>query len=547
MRCVARFALAVVGTVVLALPASAGNSSTSPDAQARLLDEGFNHSQVMPTAEWLADHIGARLTGSPGMRAAEQWTQEQFRLWGLRNVHREGFAFGRGWQAERVSVRMLAPRPLALHAMAVAWTPSTAGMVTAPIVVAPIRRAADLNAWRGKLSGKIVLVELPSAGSEPTEPAYVRYNDAQIAQMDHYDQPQHGSDAAPVWLKHARLQTRIDAFLKREGAVARVAQSYADGGLLHGEGTGYVQGAALPAVEVAAEDYRRLARLAKTGPVTLEIDSQTQFFDQDRQAYNIIADIPGTDPRAGYVMAGAHLDSWAAADGAADNGAGVAMVMEAARLLAATGVRPRRTIRFALWAGEEQGLLGSKAYVEQHIATRPPAAPGTTGLEDYFQWSRRYPVTPLADYGKLAAYFNIDNGSGKLRGIYAQGNLAAVPLLETLIAPFHALGMDKVVAGNTDSTDHEFFAAAGLPAFQFIQDPLDYESRVHHSSIDTYDHLQGADMRQGAVVLAGLLLEVANRGEPLPRQVLPTKPAPSDPFRYEIPDSPAEDSDDPTP
>ena len=547
MRRSVRLALVFAGTWGVALPVAAAAATGGPDDQARILDEGFNHSQVMPIAEWLADHIGARLTGSPGMRAAEDWTQDEFRHWGLRDVHRESFPFGRGWQAERVSVRMLAPRPLPLHAMAVAWTPSTAGAVSAPIVVAPIRSEADLRAWHGKLAGKIVLVDLPSAGSEPTEPAFVRYSDAQIAQMDHYDQPVHGSDAAPVWLKRARLQTRIDDFLKREGAVARVAQSYSDGGLLHGEGTAYPQGAALPAVEVTAEDYRRLARLARTGPVTLEIDSQTQFFDQDRQAYNILAEIPGTDPRAGYVMAGAHLDSWAAADGAADDGAGVAMVMEAARILAAIGVRPHRTIRFALWAGEEQGLLGSKAYVAEHIASRPPAAAGTTGLEDYFQTSRRYPVTPLADYGKLAAYFNIDNGSGKLRGIYAQGNLAAVPILETLIAPFRALGMDRVVADNTDSTDHEFFAAAGLPAFQFIQDPLDYESRVHHSSIDTYDHLQDADMRQGAVVLAGLLLEVANQRDPLPRQVLPTQPAPTDPFGYELPESRAEESDEHTP
>lgn len=524
-------------TAALAVfPASAKPPAGDPDTQARILDEGFNHSQALTTAEWLSDHIGSRLTGSPGMRAAEAWTQDKYREWGLRNVHKEGFDFGRGWAIDRIDVRMLTPRVLQLHAIPIAWTPSTAGAVSAPIVVAPIRHEADLAAWRGKLAGKIVLVDLPGTGSEPTEPAFVRYTSEKIGEMDRYEQPDHDSDAAPKWLKRARLQQQIDDFLKAEGAIARVTQSYTDGGLLHGEGTAYERGAALPGIELAAEDYRRLARLAKTGPVTVEINSQTRFFDEDRQAYNIIADIPGSDSSAGYVMAGAHLDSWVAADGAADNGAGTAMVMEAARILAQTGVRPRRTIRFALWSGEEQGLLGSKAYVEQRIAARPAAPPGTTGLEDYFYRFRRYPVTPLADYGRMAGYFNIDNGSGKLRGIYAQGNLAAIPALEALIAPYRSLGVEKVVAGNTDSTDHEFFAAVGLPAFQFIQDPLDYESRVHHSSIDTYDHLKGEDLRQGAVVLAGMLLEAANRVDPLPRQVLPTKPALSDPFKYEDPD-----------
>jgi Zn-dependent M28 family amino/carboxypeptidase len=210
--------------------------------------------------------------------------------------------------------------------------------------------------------------------------------------------------------------------------------------------------------------------------------------------------------------------------------------MEAARILSAIGAHPKRTIRFALWSGEEQGLLGSKAYVEQHIAARPPAPVGTTGLEDYYFAFRRYPVTKLADYDKLAAYFNIDNGSGRLRGVYAQGNLAAVSALSEMIEPFRAIGVEKVVAGNTEGTDHEFFAAVGLPAFQYIQDPLDYGSRVHHSSIDTFDHLKGDDLRQASVVLAGMLLEAANRAEPLPRQTLPTKPEQTDPFKYEDPD-----------
>lgn len=520
-------------------PVNAKAPAQQPDDKAtiaRIMDEGFNHSQVMITAEWLDDHIGSRMTGSPGMRAAEDWTQEKFRGWGLRNVHKEGYDFGRGWTVEAVSVRMIAPRVLPLRAIPIAWTPATAGPVTAPIVVAPIKREEDLAAWRGKLAGKIVLVDLPDTGSEPDRPAFRRYTAEDIAKMDSYQQPDHGPETLPKWMKSVRLQARIDAFLKEEGAVARVRESYSDGDLLHGEGYQFAKGAVLPGIELAAEDYRRLARLAKTGSVTVEIDSRTRFHDEDPKAYNIIADIPGTDPDAGYVMAGAHLDSWAAADGAADNGAGTAIIMEAARILNTLGVHPKRTIRFALWSGEEQGLLGSKAYVEQHIAARPPAPAGTPGLEDYYFALRRYPVTKLADYDKLAAYFNIDNGSGKLRGVYAQGNLAAVSPLSDMIAPFRALGVEKVVAGNTGGTDHEFFAAVGLPAFQYIQDPLDYGSRVHHSSIDTYDHLKGDDMRQASVVLAGMLLEAANRAERLPRQTLPTKPEPTDPFKYQDPD-----------
>ena len=235
-------------------------------------------------------------------------------------------------------------------------------------------------------------------------------------------------------------------------------------------------------------------------------------------------------------MAGGHLDSWVAGDGAADDGAGVVSVMEAARILAKLGIHPRRTIRFALWAGEEQGLLGSRAYIDQHIARRPPAPAGSEGLADYFGYGRRFPVTKLADYDRLAGYFNIDNGSGKLRGLYAEGNLAAVPALQEMIAPLRSMGVERVVASATEGTDHQFMAAIGLPAFQFVQDPLDYGSRVHHSNVDTYDHLKEADLRQASVVLAAMLLQTANRADPLPRGALPTKPERTDPFTYPDPE-----------
>jgi Zn-dependent M28 family amino/carboxypeptidase len=313
--------------------------------------------------------------------------------------------------------------------------------------------------------------------------------------------------------------------------------SRSDDGLVHGEGYGFHVGKTpkLPAVELAAEDYRRLARLAKTGEVRLSIESITHFEDADHNAYNILADIPGREAKAGYVMAGAHLDSWVAGDGAADNGAGVAVVMEAARILSVLGVHPRRGIRFALWSGEEQGLFGSSAYVEKHLAHRPtPSDPLLADLGPYFS-NDTFPVTTLPGFDELDGYFNIDNGSGKIRGIYAEGNFAATPILREWLAPFVSLGAVAVVAEPTGATDHVFLSKLGLPAFQFIQDPLDYESRVHHTNLDTFDHLRALDLRQAAVILATVLLDAAEREAPLPRNVLPTQPKVSDPFYYPDP------------
>jgi carboxypeptidase Q len=259
------------------------------------------------------------------------------------------------------------------------------------------------------------------------------------------------------------------------------------------------------------------------------------YEDADHNAYNVFAEIPGSDPKAGYVMAGAHLDSWVAGDGAADNGAGSVMIMEAARILAALKVQPKRTIRFALWAGEEQGLLGSAAYVAKHLATRPPVTdPEMADLPPFFAMDS-YPITTLPEFSEIAGYFNIDNGSGKLRGIYTEGNFAVVPMLREWLSPFGSMGASSVVAEPTGGTDHVFLSRIGLPAFQFIQDPLDYETRVHHTDLDTYDHLRIQDMRQASVILASVLLASANSEKPLPHKALPTQPAATDPFEYPDP------------
>ncbi|HVI99222.1 MAG TPA: M20/M25/M40 family metallo-hydrolase [Sphingomonas sp.] len=513
-----------------------GAQSVDRGAVNRIIDEGTNHSQVMQTAQHLSDIIGARLTNSPAMRKAEDWTQSRFRDWGLKNVHKEGFEFGRGWWIERAQVRMTSPRPIELTAIPIAWSPPTNGTISAPVIVAPMSKTEDLEKWRGKLSGKIVLVTRPNEGSEPDRAPFRRYDDSDIAKMDEFEQPKYDPEAADRRMKRATFAKELDAFLKAEGALAYATMSRNDGKLIHGEGYLFASGDSqtMPGFEIAAEDYRRLARLAKVGPApVVEMTSVVHYDDSDSKAYNIIAEIPGTDPKAGYVMAGAHLDSWVAGDGAADNGAGSAMIMEAARILADTGVRPKRTIRFALWAGEEQGLLGSLAYVEQHLAQRgDPNVPEKTGLERYFGWQQRWPIRPLPGYDDLAAYFNIDNGSGKLRGLYAENNPAVVPIFREWLAPFAAMGANHVVMSRTGGTDHVFMQAVGVPGFQFIQDPLDYGSRLHHTNVDTFDHLKAEDMRQGSIVLASLLLDAANADKALPRPPLPTQPVPTDPYAY---------------
>lgn len=524
----------VCAAALMATPAAA--QSVDRVAINGVIDQGLNHSQVMQTAAHLTDRIGGRMTNSPQMREAEAWAQARFRDWGLSDVRAEGFEFGRGWSIVRSSARMTAPRPLDLRAIPVAWTPGTNGPIRAGVVVAPISKVEDFDKWRGKLSGRIVMISHPGAGSEPTEPAFRRWTDAELRDRNVYIQPQHSPAALERQLKTADFAAKMDAFLVEEGALVWVRMSQRDGGLLHGTGYTYQVGATprLAGMELAAEDYRRLARLALTdAPPTLELMSEVQFHDEDVNAYNILADIPGADRSGEYVMAGAHLDSWVASDGAQDNAAGSAVVMEAARILRALNVRPKRTIRFALWNGEEQGILGSLAYVDKHLATRAPSTdPALAGLPNNRTWRSRWPVQPRPGYGDLVAYFNLDNGSGKIRGINAEGNVAAAPIFQEWLAPFASMGASTVSLRPSGGTDHVYMQTVGVPGYQFIQDPLDYSARIHHTSIDSYDHLKPEDMRQAAIILASFLLNAANRDEPLPRMPLPTQPTPTDPFEY---------------
>lgn len=526
----------LVGLSALCIATPALAQSVDRVAINGIIDQGLNHSEVMQTAAYLTDRIGGRMTNSPQMRQAEQWSQQRFRDWGLSNVRAEGFEFGRGWSIVRSNARMTAPRAIELRAIPVAWTPSTNGTISAGVIVAPITKVEDFEKWRGQLAGKIVMLTRPDTGSEPTEPAFRRWTDAELRDRNTYVQPQHSHVPVERQVKMAEFAARLDAFLAEEGALAWVRMSQRDGGLLHGTGYTYQVGATpkLPGMEIAAEDYRRLARLALTNtPPTLSLLSEVQFHDEDVNAYNILADIPGTDRSSEYVMAGAHLDSWVASDGAQDNAAGSAVVMEAARILSQMKVKPKRTIRFALWNGEEQGILGSLAYVDRYLATRAPASdPALAALPNNRTWRNRWPVEPRPGYRDLVAYFNLDNGSGKIRGINAEGNVAAAPIFQEWLAPFASMGATTVSLRPSGGTDHVYMQTVGVPGYQFIQDPLDYSSRIHHTSIDSYDHLKPEDLRQAAVILASFLLNAANRDATLPRMPLPTEPTPTDPFAY---------------
>lgn len=500
-----------------------------------IIDQGLNHSEVMQTAAWLTDRIGGRLTNSPQMREAESWTAQRFRDWGLSNVRADPFEFGRGWSIVRSSARMIAPRPLDLRAIPIAWTPSTPGVISGEVIVAPMTSAGDFGRWRGRLAGKIVLVSRATPVTDPTQPAFRRLTDEDLRNAANtYNMPNHAAPSTGA-LGQIEFARQLDAFLQEEGALAWVRMSQRDGGLLHGTGSGYRMDdqRLTPGMELAAEDYRRLVRLAATDDArpTLELMTEVRFHEEDINAYNVLADIPGTGRSGEYVMAGAHFDSWVASDGAVDNAAGTAVVMEAARILKALGVRPKRTIRFALWNAEEQGLWGSLAYVDRYLATRARLGdPQLDALPNNRTWRQRWPIQPRTGHGDLVAYFNLDNGSGKIRGINAEGNVAAAPIFQAWLEPFNAMGATTVSMRTAGGTDHVYMQTVGIPGFQFIQDPLDYGARLHHTSIDSYDHLRAEDLRQAAVILASFLLNAANSDAPLPRMPIPTRPAPTDPF-----------------
>lgn len=511
------------------------------DVLGRIRDEGFHRSQVMDHARYLTDSIGARLTGSPALAAANAWTRERFAAWGLADARLEPFEFGEGWSFTRAEARLLSPAPALLLGLPKAWTPATGGALRGPALEVALDSLADVEALSGKVAGRILVVVEKEERKDPAAPMFRRHDAASLAELAEFDVPDERDPEArsKKMRERRRVWRAANQLFAAEGALATIeASSFAHGAVRVGGGGNLglpEEPLGVPGLVLAVESFDRILRLLRAGAaVELELAVEATFHRDTTAVANTLADLPGRDPRGEVVMAGAHLDSWHAGTGATDDAAGVAVVMEAARILKSLGVRPKRTLRFALWAGEEQGLLGSKAYVAEHLAERPaPTDPEELARPPRFR-RETWPVRPRPEHARFAAYFNVDNGGGRIRGLYAQGNLGARQLFARWLEPLSDLGAATVTMESTGSTDHVPFDRAGLPGFQFIQDELDYMTRTHHSNLDTYEHLDREDLMQAAVVLASVLWQAAELDGPFPRKPMPQgppAPAPESPAK----------------
>ena len=485
LACFAVLSLLLGGVLVTAQEPS--------DIAGRIRTEGLQRSQALALYRTLTDELGARLTGSPAHLTAARWARDRFAQWGLANPHLEPFEFGRGWSLDKISVEMTSPRYMPLIAYADAWTPSTQGVVSGRVVYVGDKTASEVQALAPQLRGAIVLTHLPQT------------------QFVESDRPQPGLDERPVATGNPALPSARSAtapnqllpLLKSAGAAVTLKPSaYRDGtvGVLGNRNTAPDS---VPSITVAAEQYNVLARLAAGGqPVEVRVELRTRYQEDDRNTYNVIADIPGGDPalRDEVVLVGAHLDSWHTASGATDNADGVAAVMEAMRLLTAIGARPRRTIRVALWSGEEQGLLGARAYLSQHFAD-------------------------AASRDKLAVYLNDDPGSGKTLGFYMEGNSAAKAIFDTWLEPLRDLGATRNIIEGIGSTDHVPFNDAGLPGFNVIKDFDAYDERTRHTNADFPERMSDDELKQSAIVMATFAWQAAVRDSKIPRAAAPAKPA----------------------
>jgi hypothetical protein len=511
----------------------------------QIRDEGLNRSQAMETLFWLTDRYGPRVTGTPAMDEAGAWAMKKMTEWGLANVHREEFEFGRGWTIVRFSAHMIAPQIQPLIGLPKTWSTGTDGPVSADVVRTTIATEADFARYKGQLKGKIVLPQPSRAVRMLEGPFIVRMDGglekealttpipaqrgrggrggrggggaaapgAPAAEETPGDQPAGGGRG------NQQFNARLQQFYKDEGVVAvldrgsdadtsnmgsnlSVNQQRPDGGTIFPGTVNRTAAAGVPQITLAVEHYNRMVRLLEHNvPVRVELDVKVQFHE-NAKGFNVVGDIPGTDFAGEVVMLGAHFDSHSFATGATDNATGSTAMLEALRIIKTLGLKPRRTIRVALWGGEEQGLLGSRAYVLAHFGD-----PQTMTLKP--------------EHAKLSAYFNLDNGTGKIRGIWMQSNLAARPIFEQWIAPLQDLGVTILGPRSVASTDHVAFDNVGLPAFQFVQDRLEYNSRTHHSNMDIYDRVQRDDLIQQATVAAVFAYNAAMRDEKLPRKALP--------------------------
>lgn len=500
------------------LAAQAPQEKVDYDAIYKIKEEGFSRSQVMDIMSWLTDVYGPRLTNSPGFRKAGDWAVKEMTSWGLSNVKLEPWVtpngpFGRGWSNDKFYMQATTPGgSFPIIGMSQAWTHGTNGLVSGEAIHAVIETPEDLARFKGQLKGKWVLTaamrDVPALWTPPAQ----RFTEEQLQAMtvESDSTPRGGRGAFGRGGRGGRgggqsFAAQRAQFYMTEGALGLITPGRGDGGTVFVQSGGSREPnapAALPSITIAVEHYGRILRtLEKKMPVTIEADIKNTFHE-DTSSFNVIAEIPGTDKADEIVMLGAHFDSWHGGTGATDNAAGSAVMMEAMRILKQSGVTLRRTVRIGLWGGEEQGLLGSRAYVTDHFADRTTMA-----------------LKPA--HAKFSSYYNVDNGTGAIRGIYLQGNEAVAPIFEAWMKPFNNIGMDTITIRDTGGTDHQSFDAVGLPGFQFIQDPVEYSTRTHHSTMDVYERIQEEDMRKNAVIVAAFVYHAANRDALLPRKPLP--------------------------
>jgi carboxypeptidase Q len=508
-------------------------------AYASIRAEALSHSHIMEYASALMDGIGPRLTGSPNLKKANEWTKDQLTAMGCANAHLEDWGeFGMGWQQLNTWLRMSAPDNAVFIAQAAPWSASTKGPLSAAAIWPDIKEEKDFDAYKGKLGGKIVLLgEMREV--KPVEKAlFSRYDDAELKKLEEY--PIHAerpSPAANRYLQRMQFRTKLLQFLVSEQVAAIILPSRdgensgGSGGTIfddNGSNFGLVyqreHANPIPTAVTAIESYGRVYRLLRANvPVTLELNIETRFTGDHEHGFNTVAEIPGTDPNLQneVVMVGGHLDSWASGTGATDNGAGTVVAMEVMRVLNTLHVKPRRSIRIALWTGEEQGLFGSRGYTAQHFGTIPRSTdPDQLKMPEFF---RRIvgPIEPKPEQKQVSGYFNLDNGSGRIRGIYLQHNGAVASIFRQWMEPLRDVGVSTITLQDTGGTDHLSFDAYGIPGFQFIQDPLDYDSRTHHSNMDVYERLQADDLAQAAFVEAIFVYNTAMRDQMLPRKPFP--------------------------
>lgn len=513
-----RYSLALI-LLPLLLPAE---EKLDLNAIYRIKEEAFQRSKVMDYLFYLTDVNGPRLAGSPGYKKAAEWVVKTLQEAGLENVHLEKWGpFGKGWQNEKFYAAMAEPSYGPLIGFPQAWSGSTDGLVTAEPVIVNIQTEADMEKYKGKLKGKVILTAQPLEINLHERPDSVRYTDKELEEIGMAQMPglmggfrapqaaRAGQPGVPNMLGMRALRQKLNAFYKEEGvAVLLTTAARSDmGTVFASSGGGYNPGDPVPPpmVAITGEHYNRIHRLVSRNiPVKLEFEIRSRFIENEPNSWNVVGDIPGGRKKNEIVMVGGHLDSWHGGTGAADNAAGSAVMMEVMRVLKTLDLKMDRTVRIALWDAEEEGLLGSRAYVKEHYAD--PATMKTT-----------------TEWENFSAYYNVDNGAGKIRGIYLQGNEAARPVFEALLAPFKDLGVTTVTIRNTSGTDHQSFDAVGLPGFQFIQDTLEYNTRVHHSNMDVYDRVPRGDMMQMSAVVSSLVYHTATREEKIPRK---PKPAP---------------------